>query len=54
MKCLYRLYDKCAFYEEIKQQPTHKECSLCIKAYRLRYGLVTILKTKGLRTGVTL
>jgi hypothetical protein len=54
MKCFYKLYDKCDYYDETKQIPSYKECSLCIKVYRIKYGLVTIVKTKGLKTGITL
>jgi hypothetical protein len=54
MKCYYRLYDECIYEKETKERPSYKECSLCIKVYRLKNGLVTIVKAKGLRTGITL
>jgi hypothetical protein len=54
MRCLFNLYERCQYHEETKQIPNTDICSLCIKAYRLRKGLVTILRTEGQRTGVTL
>jgi hypothetical protein len=54
MKCYYRLYDECIYEKETKQIPTYRECSLCIKVFRLKYGLTTIVEVKGLKSGITL
>jgi hypothetical protein len=32
----------------------YRECSLCIKVFRLKYGLTTIVEVKGLKSGITL
>jgi hypothetical protein len=54
MRCYFNLYDKCIYYEEAKQIPTTEVCGLCIKVYRLKYGLKTKLIYEGFRTGLTL
>jgi hypothetical protein len=54
MKCYFNLYDKCIYYEETKTIPNLDVCSLCVKAYRLKYGLRTKYQFEGFRTGVTL
>lgn len=53
-RCKYNLYDLCSFWFATGEYPGEKDCVMCFKAYRLRYGLRTIVETKGVRTGVTL
>jgi hypothetical protein len=53
-RCKYNLYDLCSFWFATGEYPDAKDCVLCMKAYRLRYGLRNIVEGKGLRAGVTL
>jgi hypothetical protein len=53
-RCKYGLHDFCHFWFATGEYPDQKDCILCLKAYRLRHGLKTIVEGKGLRTGVTL
>jgi len=54
MKCYFGLYDECKYYEVTNNVPDVDVCTLCIKAYRLKYGLKTKYSFEGFRTGVTL
>jgi len=53
-RCKYDLHDLCVYWFATQEQPSEKDCVLCMKAYRLRYGLKTVFEAKGFRTGVTL
>ena len=54
MRCYFNLYDRCIYHEVTSNIPDTEVCTLCIKVYRLKYGLKTVLKTEGFRSGVTL
>jgi len=52
--CKYNLYDFCHYAQVTNTMPSEKDCAMCFKAYRLRYGLRTIVEAKGFRAGITL
>jgi len=64
MKCVFNLYKECIVLsnkdvKNVKDEYGSKEfidtyCILCIKSYRLKRGLKTVVVNKGVRTGVTL
>ncbi|MEM4846744.1 MAG: hypothetical protein QW794_03180 [Thermosphaera sp.] len=56
--CRYGLYNNCLYFEVTGIPPKREDCSLCIKTYRLKTGLVTRIeyriKGEGTRVGVSL
>lgn len=64
MRCLFKLYAECYPAKESKRLEELRNsdpnafidavCSYCIKAYRLRRGLKTVIEGEGVRVGVTL
>ena len=54
MKCRYGLYEECIYHKVTGKEPSKDDCKLCMKAYRLKNGLVTVIKARGTRFGVTL
>lgn len=52
--CRYNLYDFCHYTQVEGTKPSKEDCAVCLKAYRLRYGLRTIIEAKGFRAGITL
>ncbi len=60
--CLFNLFARCIVVENSpklissygSEYWVKNICPLCLKSYRLRYGLSYYHENKGLRTGVTL
>jgi len=53
-RCRYGLYDLCSFWFATGEYPGERDCVLCMKAFRLRHGLKTVIEARGTRSGITL
>jgi len=64
LECMFKIYRECIpvktdkKLEELRKEDPRvfidEVCSYCLKAYRLRRGLVNVIKGQGSRVGVTL
>jgi len=54
LRCRYNLYDICHYALVTGEKPGKKDCDRCLKAFRLRNGLITIIDARGIRTWITL